>query len=108
MIDVGRFMQDGVGVKGVKYEQTLLGGAGTFTANGKIVCAAGSSYNSSSYVTYGGVALIPSISTGGVVFQSISADSMGTHIGYVDEKTITYGNQFSNTTNGFIVLSEKE
>ena len=106
MIDVGRFMQDGVGAKKTQYEQSILNGAGSFTANGKIVFVVGVSRISSGNNVgqmFGSKYIFPSSSTSTINWVSYNSWD-GVNITYVDALNITYS---LSQTNSLIVISEK-
>ena len=108
MIDVGRFMQDNVGVKTRKYEQTIVSGNGTFVANGKIVFAVGTGYQMSGAVPgrfWGTTYLATDLSTEAQVLLS---GPQGTSVGlvYDGDKTITYSSGSIDMTR-FLIVSEK-
>ena len=105
MIDVGRFMQDGVGDKKTQYEKTIVGGEGTFVANGKIVCAVGSgivpSGNNIGMATGTGY-IFPPESTETAVLQNSTYWGCSTNFTYVNEKSVSYAGG-----NVYIIVSEK-
>lgn len=105
MLDIGRFMQDGVGAKKTQYEQSILSGAGSFTANGKIVFVVGISRISSgnNAGNFESKYIFPSSSTSTINWMAYYF-SGGVNITYVDALNITYS---LTETNSLIVISEK-
>ncbi len=109
MIDVGRFMQDNVGVKTRKYEQTTVSGSGTFVANGKIVFAVGTAYQSSGSNAgrfFGTLYLATDLST---ETQALLNGPYGTLVSlvYEGDKTITYSTTGDNVASAYLIVSEK-
>ena len=109
MIDVGRFMQDNVGVKTRKYEQTIVSGNGTFVANGKIVFAVGTGYQvggSFSGRFWGTIYLATDLGTDSSVLLG-GPQGMGVGIVYDGNKTVTYSNVEGINMTSFLIISEK-
>ena len=107
MLDIARFMQDGVGIKTTEYEISLLAGSGSFKANGKIVLA------------FGYVAALPDnykVGNIGYIFPPVAStqvDILSTDYGdrltltLTDSFTVTYSVTNSTRPHKTVVVSEK-
>lgn len=105
MIDISRFMQDGVGKKNIGYEVSVVSGSGTFTANGRIVCAFAVAHGAATYSGrfWGAGYLAPPVSTTFVNALQYTT-YYGVSITYVSKKSVSYSCSYTSTV---IIVSEK-
>ena len=109
MIDVGRFMQDGVGIKTQKYEVSVVQGyeiSGTFTANGNIVfIATGTHKNISGDEWFGSSNYISPEDSWSKVSFVTGGYGYDVSITYISDKSFSYVVP-SLTTSGIVIVSE--